>query len=173
MLEGEVSDVLKRDYYSHGADDGGYRNGYRVGRLKTAEGEVQYAAPQVSDRAEPFRSQVREVLGERTAELERLAVEMYARGLSTRDIEAATRDENGQALLSKSAVPHAFGERPLMKLMFAATIRASERWHGIKSTAFDRQQLEMIRKELAEAFRKRHAATNKNAPSRVSSSTGT
>jgi transposase-like protein len=70
-------------------------------------------------------------------------------------------------------IPHAFGERALMKLMFAATIRASERWRGIKSTAFDRQQLEMIRKELAEAFRKRHAATNKNAPSRVSSSTGT
>jgi transposase-like protein len=387
MLEGEVTDVLNRDYYRHGAEDGGYRNGYRQGRLKTAEGEVQYAAPQVSDRPEPFRSQLREILGGRTDELERLAVEMYARGLSTRDIEAATRDEKGQALLSKSAVseiterlweeyeafatrdlsefeiaylfidglaerlrpgqkkdavlgawgidfegkkhllhlspgtkedtesvqafiqdmkrrglrdpllvttdgagglvravdesfprserqrclfhkmrnlqtkvpetvwpefkdharacyqapsielarslkgdvvkryekelptavhcfvedfeaciaylrfplnhrrsirttnllerlfeeerrrtkviPHAFGERPLMKLMFAATIRASEHWRGIRTTPFDRQQLEMIRKELTEAFKKRHAATNRNAPSRVSSSTGT
>jgi transposase-like protein len=80
MLEGEVTDVLKRDYYRHGAEDGGYRNGYRQGRLKTAEGEVQYAAPQVSDRPEPFRSQLREILGGRTDELERLAVEMYARG---------------------------------------------------------------------------------------------
>ncbi len=70
-------------------------------------------------------------------------------------------------------IPHAFGERPLMKLMFAATIRASERWRGIKTTAFDRQQLEMIRKELDEAFRKRHKTANRNAPSRVSSSTGT
>jgi transposase-like protein len=70
-------------------------------------------------------------------------------------------------------IPHAFGERPLMKLMFAATIRASEHWRGIRTTPFDRQQLEMIRKELTEAFKKRHAATNRNAPSRVSSSTGT
>ncbi len=34
-------------------------------------------------------------LAGRTAELEDLAVEMYARGLSTRDIEAAFRDAGG------------------------------------------------------------------------------
>jgi putative transposase len=54
--------------------------------------------------AEPFRSAIREALGSRTEELERLAIEMYARGLSVRDIEAAFTDTSGKSLLSKSAV---------------------------------------------------------------------
>jgi transposase-like protein len=44
-------------------------------------------------------------------------------------------------------MPHAFGEKPLLKLMFAAVIRASAKWRGIKVTAFDRQQLDAIRTE--------------------------
>jgi hypothetical protein len=39
-----------------------------------------------------------------TAELEALAVDMYARGLSTRDIEALFADGAGHSLLSRSAV---------------------------------------------------------------------
>ncbi len=102
-LEGEAADVLGRGYYEPGAVAGsGYRNGYRRGKLKTAEGAIEYGVPQVSDRAEPFRSKVREILKGRTAELERLAVEMYARGLSTRDIEAAFTDESGV----HAAFPH-------------------------------------------------------------------
>jgi transposase-like protein len=65
---------------------------------------VEYAAPQVSDREEPFRSRIRELLGKRTEELERLAVEMYARGLSVRDIEAAFSDDSGRTLLTRTAV---------------------------------------------------------------------
>src|SRR5262249_4273014 len=82
----------------------GYRNGYRTGRLKTAEGVIEYAAPQISDRAVPFRSRLREIIRGRSEELEALAVEMYARGLSTRDIEALFADERGQSLLSRTAV---------------------------------------------------------------------
>jgi putative transposase len=104
-LEGEAADALGRGYYARGAQPGlGYRNGYRMGRLKTAEGAVQYAAPQIADRAEPFRSRIRAILGQRTEELEALAIEMYARGLSTRDIEALFADEGGQSLLSRTAV---------------------------------------------------------------------
>ena len=104
-LEGEASDALGRGYYEHGAAAGaGYRNGYRTGRLKTAEGMVEYGAPQIADRVEPFRSKLRTVLAGRTEELEGLAVEMYARGLSTRDIEAVFADESGGSLLSRSAV---------------------------------------------------------------------
>lgn len=36
--------------------------------------------------------------------LERLVTEMYARGLSTRDVEDAFRDASGDMLFSKSAV---------------------------------------------------------------------
>lgn len=49
-------------------------------------------------------SRVRDGLAGRTAELEQLAVEMDARGLSTRDIEAAFRDASGTSLLSRTAV---------------------------------------------------------------------
>ena len=105
-LEAELRDVLGRGYYERGAEPGrGYRNGTRTGRLKTAEGLVEYGVPQVADRAEPFHSQVREQLSGRTDELERLVVEMYARGLSTRDIEDAHRDGGtGKLLISRTAV---------------------------------------------------------------------
>lgn len=72
--------------------------------MKSAEGAIEYGVPQVADRAEPFRSQVRAIIKGRTAEFERLAVEMYARGRSTRDIEAVFADASGHSVLSKSAV---------------------------------------------------------------------
>ncbi|MBV8571569.1 MAG: IS256 family transposase [Acidobacteriaceae bacterium] len=104
-LVGEADDASGRSYYARGAVPGaGYRNGYRTGRLKTAEGAVEYSAPQIADRTEPFRSKIRAILSSRTEQLEALAVEMYARGLSTRDIEAVFADETGQSLLSRSAV---------------------------------------------------------------------
>jgi len=104
-LEGEARDAVGRDYYARAAAPGaGYRNGYRTGRVKTAEGAIEYSAPQIADRAEPFRSKIRALLGSRTEELERLAIEMYARGLSTRDIEALFADGEGGTLLSRSAV---------------------------------------------------------------------
>jgi hypothetical protein len=104
-LEAEVAEAVGRDYYENGAAPGaGYRNGYRRGRLRTAEGPIEYGVPQVADRPEPFVSRVRAGLAGRTAELERLAVEMYARGLSTRDVEAAFRDATGGSLLSRTAV---------------------------------------------------------------------
>src|SRR5262249_13831852 len=55
--------------------DAGYRNGYRTGRLKTTEGMVEYAAPQICDRAVPFRSRLREIIRGRNEELEALAIE--------------------------------------------------------------------------------------------------
>jgi putative transposase len=104
-LEGEARDVLGREYYARGAAPGaGYRNGYRTGRLDSAEGRIEYSAPQIADRATPFRSAIRELVRGRTAELEALAVEMYARGLSTRDIEALFADAEGKSLLSRTAV---------------------------------------------------------------------
>ena len=104
-LEGETRDALGRDYYARGARPGaGYRNGYRRGRVPSAEGAIEYSAPQIADREEPFRSRIREVVRGRTEELEALAVEMYARGLSTRDIEAVFADVTGRSLLSRTAV---------------------------------------------------------------------
>jgi putative transposase len=104
-LEAECRDALGRDYYERGAEAGrGYRNGVRAGRLRTAEGLIDYAAPQVAGREEPFRSEIRQHLKGRTEALEDLAVELLARGLSVRDIEDAFRDESGRLLLSRTAV---------------------------------------------------------------------
>jgi len=110
-LEAEARDAVGRDYYAHGAAPGqGYRNGIRPGRLKTAEGLIEYAAPQIAGRDAPFRSEIREHLKGRTQALEELAVELLARGLSVRDIEDAFRDESGRLLLSRTAVSE-IGER--------------------------------------------------------------
>jgi putative transposase len=103
-LEGEVSDAVGRERYERAEGEAsGYRNGYRTGRMKTAEGMVEFSAPQVRDTSEPFVSAIRQNLG-RTEALEDLAVELYARGLSTRDIEDAFTDESGRRLLSRAAV---------------------------------------------------------------------
>jgi Transposase, Mutator family len=103
VLEKEAVEALGSGYYEHVADRRGYRNGYRRSRVKSAEGEIEFAVPQLADLAPPFRSKIREVIRGRTEELERLAVEMYARGLSVRDIEAAFTDEAGRCLLSRTA----------------------------------------------------------------------
>jgi transposase-like protein len=105
LLEQEVADVLGRGPYerdgSHGAR--GYRNGYRPATIKTAEGAIPVAVPQVRNTPEPFHSQIKEWL-DGTDTVNRLAVEMYAKGLSTRDIEAAFTTATGERLLSHTAV---------------------------------------------------------------------
>jgi transposase-like protein len=110
-LEAESRDALGREYYEHGAQPGqGYRNGSRPGRLKTAESFIDYAAPQIAGRDEPFRSEIRDHLKGRTQALEDLSVELLARGLSVRDIEDVFKDETGRLLLSRTAVSE-IGER--------------------------------------------------------------
>jgi transposase-like protein len=104
-LEGEVRDALDRGYYERGDAPGqGHRNGHRTHRLKTAEGALEYSAPQVAGLERPFRSALRDHLKGHSEALESLAVEMLARGLSVRDIEDAFKDETGRLLLSKTAV---------------------------------------------------------------------
>src|SRR6478752_4183665 len=72
-LEAEARDAIGRDYYEHGAAPGqGYRNGNRTGRLKTAEGFMEYSTPQVAGRDEPFRSAIREHLRGNTQALQYL-----------------------------------------------------------------------------------------------------
>src|ERR1700720_2575894 len=56
LVEGEPRDALGLHYYARGAAPGaGYRNGYRTGRVKSAEGAIEYSTPQIADRSEPFR----------------------------------------------------------------------------------------------------------------------
>ncbi len=104
-LEQEISDYLGRDYFERKANSQqGYRNGYESRKLKTAEGAVPIDVPQLRNTESPYRSKLLKQLGSRTSELERLATEMYVRGLSTRDIEDTFTNDRGQCLISKTGV---------------------------------------------------------------------
>jgi transposase-like protein len=103
-LESERTDFLGREPYERKDASRGKRNGYEPGRIRTAEGEIPLAAPQVRESAVPFRSKLMSFLAGNSDVLKRLAVEMYARGLSTRDIDDAFIEATGKRLLSKSAV---------------------------------------------------------------------
>lgn len=104
-LEAKVRDLLGREYYERAQGEArGHRNGYRRGRLKTSEGEVSYASPQVRDADAEVLAELRGLLSGRSEGLEALAVEMFACGCSTRDIEAMFAAEDGGALLSRTAV---------------------------------------------------------------------
>ncbi len=102
-LEAEVDDALGRGRYERTPASKGYRNGYRKGRVKTAEGTVDFAVPQVTGTDAPFVSRLRDQLPNHSEELGRMAIEMYARGLSIRDIEKTFTDENGRCALSRTA----------------------------------------------------------------------
>jgi transposase-like protein len=107
-LEAEVEQALGRGYYEHGQAAGEdaaarpMRNGVRRGHVDSAEGVIEFDAPQLRGLS-GWKSEVRAALAGKSEELSRLAVEMYARGLSMRDIEAAFTDGAGRCVLSRSA----------------------------------------------------------------------
>jgi transposase-like protein len=102
-LEQEQADFVGRDRYERG-ERRGRRNGYAPGHVDTAEGRVAVQVPQVRDAGETYHSQLYAFLRGHSDVVERLAIEMYARGLSTRDVEAAFTDAQGVCLLSRTAV---------------------------------------------------------------------
>ena len=107
MVEQEVTDYLEREHYQRRRPEQehrGYRNGYEPGRIRTAEGEIVVQVPQIREAPETYRSGLMAFLRGNSDVLERLAVEMYARGLSTRNIEDALEEATGNRLLSRTAV---------------------------------------------------------------------
>jgi putative transposase len=103
-LEQEQAEALGRGRYARRDQEGGYRNGYEGGTLKTAEGVLRVQLPQIRGRAEPYRSEVWSQVAKTSDVLKRLIVEMYAGGLSQRDIEYGLEKALGQFVLSKSTV---------------------------------------------------------------------
>ena len=65
----------------------------------------------------------------------------------------------------------------MLKLIYAALIRAAERWRGLRMSEFERRQLTAIRNELDRAHAERTApVVNANvsaSPARLSSRTRT
>ena len=90
LLEQELTEFLGRGHYERQkGEKTGYRNGYEPFRIKTAEGKICVYKPQVRDTEKPFSSKLAAFFRNNSQVLEKLALEMYARGLSTRDIEDA------------------------------------------------------------------------------------
>ena len=63
----------------------------------------------------------------------------------------------GEERRRTKVIPHAFGERAVLKLIYAALIRAAEHWRGIRITEFQHRQLRAIRDEIDKDFAGRNA----------------
>ncbi|MFW6143068.1 MAG: IS256 family transposase [Desulfovermiculus sp.] len=77
--------------------------------MDTAEGRIPIDLPQVRDTPETYRSRLWQAMRKRTEILEQLVVEMYVRGLSTRDVEDTLRGlgesiDEDESMLSRSSV---------------------------------------------------------------------
>lgn len=104
LLEQEATDYLGRERYERSEEQKGLRNGYKERQLKSAEGMIPIFLPQLRDTEETYSSRLWSFVKGNSDVLRCLVTEMYARGLSTRDIEATFTDEKGNCLISKSAV---------------------------------------------------------------------
>jgi putative transposase len=94
MLEAEMDEHLGYEKNSvTGNNSGNSRNGYNRKTLKTELGETEIAVPR--DRNGEYEPVVIEKRQTRTDDLENRILAMYAKGMSTRDIEDHLRDVYG------------------------------------------------------------------------------
>ena len=61
-------------------------------------------------------------------------------------------------------IPNGFGEKPVLKLMFGALIRAAERWRGRRFTEFELRHIAAVRKELDQEYEDFDHAAGKVIP---------
>lgn len=103
-LEMELDEFLGRAHYQRGARrQAGFRNGYEPHRFKTPSGILTVGAPQARQTRKTYRSKILKRLdGDPNAAISRLALGMYVRGLSQRDVEDLWVEVFGRKILSKS-----------------------------------------------------------------------
>jgi hypothetical protein len=66
-----------------------------------------------------------------------------------------TRTRRGAS--ANETIPHAFGEKAVMKLMFAAPMSARQGWRNLVVTPFEVKQIQALRDRLRQEFVRRHA----------------
>ena len=66
-------------------------------------------------------------------------------------------------------IPNGFGEKPVLKLMFGALVRAAERWRGLRFTEFEIRQIAAVRKDLDAEYEATIARSDRRSQTRVSS----
>ena len=86
LLEQEATDYLGRERYERSDENKGLRNGYKERQLKSAEGLIPVFLPQLRDTEETYSSKLWSFVKGNSDVFRYLVAEMYARGLSTRDI---------------------------------------------------------------------------------------
>ena len=80
----------------------------------------------------------------------------------------------GEECRRTKVIARAFGERAVMKLMYAALMRGRQGWRNVIVTPFEVKQIETLREHLRNPFKQRHASPLKNASrSRIHSTHGT
>ena len=104
-LEQEVHDFLGRAHYQRSSRKRkGWRNGYEPGKVKTAEGLLEVALPQLRATNEPYHSHLAQAFREGSNVLGQMVTQIYIRGLSTRDVAGMFAEAMGQQVLSRSSV---------------------------------------------------------------------
>jgi putative transposase len=94
MLEAELTDHLGYEpYEAKGRNSGNSRNGSYSKTVRPSEGDTTIQVPR--DRKSEFEPKILEKYASNTSELEEKIIGMYAKGLSTRDIQDMLRDLYG------------------------------------------------------------------------------
>jgi len=111
-VELEVGDFLGRGHYERSGPESqqGYRNGYEPKAVQTGEGTLHLKMPQVRETLEGFESVWLKTLVGRSDKLAALIPQLYVKGLSTRDIEAALEQSLEVEGVSKSTVSELCGQ---------------------------------------------------------------
>jgi putative transposase len=104
-LEAEVDEFLGRSWHKRrGEEQQGYRNGYYQRKIVAPGTRLNVSMPRVRNAREPFRSRLLKGCVKLAEKVKQMALEMYVRGLSVRDIEETFVDQAGSAMFSRSAV---------------------------------------------------------------------
>jgi putative transposase len=97
MLEGELTEHLGYDKHARaGRNSGNSRNGHRTKTLKSEQGQLTLQVPR--DREGSYEPLLVPNGSQRLAGLDEKIITLYARGMSTRDIQAQVRDLYGVEL---------------------------------------------------------------------------
>jgi putative transposase len=105
-LEEEVTEFLGRGHYQRTPELSlrGYRSGYEPKRVQTGEGTLTLQVAQLRDTLESFDSLWLRAIVSRTEKLLALIPQLYVKGLSTRDVEAALPEALEVDGVSRSSV---------------------------------------------------------------------
>jgi transposase-like protein len=104
ILDVEVEEYLGRKRYGRSEKPTGYRNGYYKSTIAIPGDRLTVMKPHFRKTEKKFKSRILEGVVRLSEKLKTMAVEMYVRGLSTRDIEQTLKESDGKPMFSRSMV---------------------------------------------------------------------